>query len=446
MKYHDNTLQAAKALGVEQNVIFRVIDVPSGRIVQQHVGHNTATNSMLTGIGYYLIGSGVLNQGPAMLSRYIPQYISLGTMGLITQLEDSEGLPLGLGEALSDIEDEHYQELLDALAAAKDALDTAKANLETAQCCTLCETCPSYIDGQCPSLRVKDEYLAALEAYDEALNALLEWGGGEDEATRLADYMSHRPGYGADGYDMNQNNNRKYPGLGPTFANKPIENQTINCELISDSFPRAKISFRDVVPEIEAELPMTIDVVFSAMISTGALRQFREPGKDYLFITEAGLWGTPEWNDSGENGLLAGYRIAPSDSDYWYMKPEDVPVALAKEVSDEDAGVEPGDSETVKLQKKRTVIADRNRNLLKRSIIRVGMNQVVQVIWKIQIGSIDQLGGFGKSTGEGPILDFDMVQDSPDTEYYLNIHWRDTRGTTPVFTPNAATEELDITR
>lgn len=32
-----------------------------------------------------------------------------------------------------------------------------------------------------------------------------------------------------------------------------------------------------------------------------------------------------------------------------------------------------------------------NRMQLKRSILRVGINQVVQVIWKIQIGSIDDI-------------------------------------------------------
>ena len=32
-----------------------------------------------------------------------------------------------------------------------------------------------------------------------------------------------------------------------------------------------------------------------------------------------------------------------------------------------------------------------NRDLLKKQIIRVGINQVVQVIWKIQLGGVDQL-------------------------------------------------------
>ena len=32
-----------------------------------------------------------------------------------------------------------------------------------------------------------------------------------------------------------------------------------------------------------------------------------------------------------------------------------------------------------------------NREILKRNVLRVGTNQVVQVIWKVQIGSIEQL-------------------------------------------------------
>ncbi len=178
--------------------------------------------------------------------------------------------------------------------------------------------------------------------------------GSEEE--RFKNYIKQCPGFGADGYDENENNNRPYFGLGPTFANREHD-QAIQCELISDSFPRAMISFRDVVPETESEFPKTIDVVFSAMISTGALKQFRLGGNDYIFITEAGLWSRPDWTTGGDNGLLAGYRLAPPNQENWDMsKPE-------------------------------------NRKILKQNILRVGINQVVQVIWKIQLGGIEQLGG-----------------------------------------------------
>lgn len=267
---------------MRHNVCIRVIDPSNGHVVSSHVGHNAATNSMLTGIAHYLTGDGVFNQGHHMLSAYVPKYISLGTMGLMNQDADTLGYPSGIG----------------------------------------------VVNGT--------------------------------EESRFQDYMSQCPGYGADGYDVNQNNNRKYLGLGPMFENRPDKTQVANCELISTSFPRAMISFRDVVPETESEFSKTIDVIFSAMVSTGALAQFRSPGSDHIFITEAGLWSRPDWVDGGDNGLLAGYRIAPPNQENWDMS-----------------------------------IAS-NRELLKRQIIRVGINQVVQVIWKIQLGGIEELGGIEK--------------------------------------------------
>ena len=292
-------LLASKDMGVRHNVSFRVIDLATNKVVSTHTGHNQATNTLLTGIASFLKGDGVLNQGTHMLNKYVPKYISLGTMGLINQEEDADGLPAGIGE----------------------------------------------IDGE--------------------------------ESQRFDDYMNQVPGFGADGYDANQNNNRTYLGIGPAFADRDTAQdespKTIRCELVSPTFPRAEISYRTVIPEIKAELPETIDVIFSAMISTGALAQFREPGKDYVFITEAGLWSkrdllsmNPE-SPSGyskNNGLLAGYRIAPPDEINWDMVANNT-------VTEEQA--------------------QKNRNILKHEILKVGINQVVQVVWKIQIGAIKQL-------------------------------------------------------
>lgn len=275
-------LDIAKNMSIKHNVSFNVYDEISGKLIKHHQGHNMATNSLLTGIGHYLTGDGVLNQAWETLRYWVPQYISLGTMGLTSQECNSEGLPTGLG------------------------------SIET-----------------------------------------------DDEELMCIDYMNKIPGYGADGYDKNLNNLRTYLGLGPTFANRPDPNKTINCELISTTYPRVAISYREIVPEYMSELPKTIDVVFSAMISTGALKQFRESGKDYIFITEAGLWSDPDWHDGGDNGLLAGYRIAPPSEDNWDM-----------------------------------TVAE-NRKKLKQEILRVGYNQVVQVIWKIQLGSITEYGGWG---------------------------------------------------
>ncbi len=276
-----SVIEIAKSLGMRHNVSIRVIDQATGKVVSEHTGHNAATNTLLTGVGHFLMGEGIMTNGE-LLRQWVPQYISLGTMGLSSQEEDEEGLPAGIGEI----------------------------------------------------------------------------SGTEEE--RFVDYLLKVPGYGSDGYDRALMNGREYTGLGPKFEDRTSE-LSVNCELISDSFPRSKITFRDVIPEYQSEYPKTIDVVFSAMISTGALAQFRESGKDYIFISEVGLWSTPTWHgNSGENGLLAGYRIAPPDEDNWDMSVE------------------------------------ANRQILKQNIIKIGTNQIAQVIWKIQLGGLEQLGGIDK--------------------------------------------------
>lgn len=308
-----STISTAKRIPIEHNVCIRVLDAATLKPVCSHTGHNAATNSMLTGIGHYLTGEGVLNQGYHMLGQFVPRYISLGTMGLYSQESDVAGLPAELGGPASQPESERFQ-----------------------------------------------------------------------------NYMLQPPGFGADGYDFNSNNGREYLGLGPVFLNRPNKSKTVDCELISPSFPRADITFRDVVPESQAEFAQTIDIVFSAMISTGALAQFREPGKDYIYITEAGLWGKRDWFDGGDNGLLAGYRIAPPNQDNWIM----VPVPAVDDPKPEN----PYDWKVTPQQ------AEENRQILKKNIIRVGINQVVQVIWKVQLGGLDQFGGLHNLPGYDPNL------------------------------------------
>ena len=265
-KNQSSISEAAKKMSIEHNVTINVIDSYTGDIVQSHEGHNAATNSLLTGIAHYLAGDGVYNQAYDMLSIYVPKYISLGTMGLFTQEaeEDGEekGLPKGLG----------YD---------TDTLDEVDK-----------EGKPIYY--------------------------------GDAQTNRLCHYISGCPGFGADGYDASENGDRPYFGLGPKFENREFED-TISCELISDSYPRSAISFRDIVPETQAEIPKTLDVVYSALISTAALSQFRGKyvsgelieDRDYIFITEAGLWSKKTWTSGGENGLLAGYRIVPPNKSNW---------------------------------------------------------------------------------------------------------------------------------
>ena len=277
-----NLCNIARNLGIEYNVTFRVIDRGTGKVVSEHIGHNQATNSMMTGIGHYLKGDGVLNQGAEMLSQFIPRYISLGTMGLLNQDADENGLPTGIGV-------------------------TPQQEGESAE---------------------------------------------DYEVRRYQDYMNQVPGYGADGYSASQNNGRDAFGLGPVFTTTAVK-----CELISASFPRSQITYREILPESEAELPETIDIVFGAYISTGALKQFRGDN-DYVFITETGMWSDAQWRNTSNNGLLAAYRIVPPDSDNYDM----------------------------------TVAA--NRKILQQNILRVGKNQIVQVLWKIQLGSMEQFGGY----------------------------------------------------
>lgn len=106
------------------------------------------------------------------------------------------------------------------------------------------------------------------------------------------------------------------------------------------------------------------------MISTGALSAFKEKDRDYIFITEAGLWSQKDYIDGGDNGLLAGYRIAPPNDNNWKMAEWDPTTRTYY------------DTEECK----------KNRRILKQNIIKVGRNQVVQVIWKVQLGGMDQLG------------------------------------------------------
>lgn len=431
---NNSILQISKNLDIRQNVSLRVIDETTGQVVQEHTGHNSATNSLLFGMAHHLIGDFLpneqhgLNPGYSMLSNYVPRYISLGTMGLVNQKQDSRGLPAGIGDTLPTDSDIQYKRLVELLEAAAHRLALAKEALANdCQYWPACDACAEC--GECAERlgQKKQELADAQAAYDEAYNNLVLYS----EEYRFVEYMHRRPGYGADGYDTNENNHRKYLGLGYAYTSydnieqyyvgdivtwrgivykciadtakpagafntdnwqqmedyyQPSLGTTIQLELVSPSFPRELISYRDVIPEYEAELPKTIDVVFSAMISTGALAQFRPEGQDYIFITEAGLWSKRTWEDSGENGLLAGYRIVPPNDENWDMTvPE-------------------------------------NREILKRQVLKVGRNQVVQVVWKIQIGAADT---FARGGG-GMTLWYELEPVSiPDEWYRLCLYYDD---------------------
>lgn len=477
MSNNIDPLDIIKRLDVKQNVTIRVIDEPTGKVVQEHVGHNAATNSLLTGIAHYLVGDGVLNQGSDTLTAWVPQYISLGTMGLTNQ--NSETIIVDANEFIV----------------------------------------PSGL-GYTP--------VAPEDATPEEkeLNAQL----------RFSEYINQSPGFGADGYDNNSNNNREWFGLGYPYTLKPdalrqnfytwdgseitftlsetpitiisatlypggVVNQDIgdtrverrvlsstlysvsdrlihfdqypdttipensrlaiiytcessdasNCELINaklDNFNnivplslRSKITYRDMVPEFKSEVPNTLDVIYSAFVSVGALKEYRADN-DYIYITEAGLWSKPSYTDSGDNGLLAGYRIMPSDDEvnilgaeisltgtgdtsYNLVDSDGNPLAVIEIDSITcDGEVLPDSAYSFKTEVGATILTFdpefippvgatliiiyrsgdvsgtwkdmtvlENRQKVQQSIIRIGVNQVAQIIWKIQLGGLEQLNG-----------------------------------------------------
>ena len=359
-------MDVSKNLRIEHNVTLRVLDKSTMKLIKEVEGHNSATNTLIEGIGQYLAGASVLRQGFTRLSRYIPQYISLGTMGLHDQGEDSDSLPTGLS-------------------------------------------------GH-------------------------EYTGNPD--IDLENYVYERPGYGADGYSEGYNNKRPYFGLGPAYTSfsptqsyrkddivyynglayvatedmfinpdtgtynywnsdlwvqAPLSKQPTCWELITPSYPRTEISFRDVVPESEAEIPETVDVVFSAMIPTDNFVQFIDSDKDYIFITEAGLWSVRDLDGSTgssnvSNNLVAGYRLMPSDPLHQFMNPATIPDEASIEYLYQKGNKNPTASQ---IEQGKISLASENQQLLKSQVLRVERNQVVQVIWKMQLGNLTNAFGIG---------------------------------------------------
>lgn len=347
-----SAIDVAKSLTTEHNVAFNVYDEITGQLLQHHEGHNAATNSMLTGIAHYLMGDGVLNQGYEMLEHWVPQYISLGTMGLYSQEADDNGLPLGIGYSSSATEEQNFVRYADQCPGfGADGYDANENNGREFF------GLGNMFDNKSKEGYEFESYIAPSEGYNVFLT------------TYVISSIVRVTVDGVDKTDEASIDSSTYKAI--ILENIPITSSVkityiadytaINCELISSAFPRVPISYRQLIQEDRAELPRTIDVVMSAMVSTGALKQFREADSRYLFITEAGLWSKKYWPTdengninylSGDNGLLAGYRIMPANGEQ-----QDMTVA-------------------------------ENREALKHEILRVGFNQVVQVVWKLQLGSI----------------------------------------------------------
>lgn len=380
--------EIGKNFAINHNVSFNVYDAITHKLKRHHEGHNATTNSMLMGIGHYLLGDGTLNQGWDMLNMWVPRYISLGTMGLRSQNCDEQGLPTDLGSIKYEAGEE--------------------PNFE-ADCVDYMNKVPGFgADGyDANTNNGRDWFGLGPQFSDRPNNGWFEeeFYGNDPQYTDQTEFrLKHR--VDRDGLDTKPtvyvNDDELTMGVNYTFRdehdysvlllsealdlsdilkityfdNNLLVAKTVDCELISPKFQRVPISYRTIIPEIDSEIPKTIDVVFSAMISTGALKQFRDyttidnqtVQNDYVFITEAGLWASREYktrvdSETGKtipsgNGMLAGYRIAPPNKDNWDMTVEE------------------------------------NRNLLRQSILRVGYNEVVQIVWKIQLGSVEDYGGW----------------------------------------------------
>ena len=56
-------METSEKFRIQHNVTIRIYDKSTGKLVREHTGHNTATNTLIEGIGHYLAGEGVLRQG-----------------------------------------------------------------------------------------------------------------------------------------------------------------------------------------------------------------------------------------------------------------------------------------------------------------------------------------------------------------------------------------------
>lgn len=442
-----NPLDIIKRLDVKQNVTIRVIDEPTGKVVQEHVGHNAATNSLLTGIAHYLMGDGVLNQAGDLLSNWVPQYMSVGTMGLTSQ-DSEDGLPIGIGytpvapdNATSEEkqlnEQLRFEEYINqAPGFGADGYDANDNN--NREWFGL-----GYPYSDKPDKLAQDFFDAGSEEYilshvpltgdkDSIISVTIYPDGVVNQD--IHDTSVTRMVLSVDDYDVSDDilvitNGSSYSGRIAVIYTVNSD-EAVNCELITSNILRSKITYRSITPEVQAEIHNTIDVIFSAFISTGALKDYRGTN-DYIYITEAGLWSKPYYNNSGDNGLLAGYRIMPTDDEMYDVRIRqeftgdgtttsfvlDNPVVEVMSVTidnvEEANYTLDKDTNTITFIEApaagsqivivyittdtsytwKDMSKPENRRKVQESIIRIGKNQVAQIIWKLQLGGLEQLNG-----------------------------------------------------
>lgn len=442
-----NPLDIIKRLDVKQNVTIRIIDEPTGKVVQEHVGHNAATNSLLTGIAHYLVGDGVLNQAGDLLSAWVPQYMSVGTMGLTSQ-DSVDGLPTGIGytpvapdnatpeekELNAQLRFEEYINQAPGFGA--DGYDSNDNN--NREWFGL-----GYPYSDKPDKLSQDFFDAGADTYTLSQTPLTE---NKDSIVSITVYPDGvvnqdihdtsvtRMVLSVDDYEVSSNtltitNGSSYTGRIAVIYVVDSD-EAVNCELITNDVLRSKITYRSITPEVQAEIHNTLDVIFSAFISTGALKDYRGDN-DYIYITEAGLWSKPYYNNSGDNGLLAGYRIMPTDDEIYDVRIRqeftgdgstttfvlDNPVVeiVSVTIDDVEEANYTVDKDTNTITFIEAPEADsnilvvyttsdtsytwkdmskpENRLKVQENIIRIGRNQVAQIIWKLQLGGLEQLNG-----------------------------------------------------
>ena len=444
-----NPLDIIKRLDVKQNVTIRVIDEPTGKVVQEHIGHNAATNSLLTGIAHYLMGDGVLNQGSDTLSMWVPQYMSVGTMGLTSQDCDESGLPTGIG----------YTPVAPSSATAEEKELNAQLRFEE-----YVNQAPGFgADGYDAYTNNNREWFGLGYPYSDKPARLTQdfYDAGQNEYTlsqepltqdkdsivsvtiypdgiinqNIHDTSVTRIVLSVNDYTVAMNDNNEWIlsiNNGTYYSGRIAviytiqSTEAVNCELIEMNSLRSPITYRNIVPEVQSEIPNTLDVIYSAFVSTGALKQYRG-SNNYIYITEAGLWSKAYWNDSGDNGLLAGYRIMPTDDDSTGTEVEDsftgdgstssfelTKSAIAITFVAIDGESQPTDTYSLlnnevvfnSAPAEHSIISvvytiaswkdmskPENREEVQKNLIRIGTNQVAQIIWKLQLGGLEQLNG-----------------------------------------------------
>lgn len=514
-------MKSHKTATAINNVTIKVIDEATGRVDQVHKGQNSVTTTLLEGIAHYLQGYGFDNVG-GLLKNYLPQYISLGTMGLNGVGEDSEGNAIQLAqmweednEPVDDINTLHFPQDIPTrrrvpLLSSIDGGELWYNGVETKQIGDNLHyryphpvTTSISVNDSNSSIKIpRRNYFTHAPGFDADIrteDVMWQYDNNERKKSgigipyaqhvddyirgyeyvapttlsfqenstavelRVADASSFRIGdllyirrnetdivgprvivdidraanqnkvfiqsaFGGGTLpagsrvfvyiDEKENYRRQVEGINlcgnpdcnchcsccnvgsatglPVPSPLPLE-----CELVTHQHNRVPIQARRAFYPMSrtdgmntAETVRSIDVVYTALISLGALKSMRGD-RDYLFIPECGLWGT-RWN--GEKypnnpdipeilrnryqapaELLAGYRVFPKE---W--SPQDL--------TDDFYDVPNGEDKSYVGERILVTAAQRYRRRmrqLQRSIPRVGKGQVVQIEWKVQLLALD---------------------------------------------------------